>query len=289
MPVKQKKMRRDSNKNFIPFFIEHRLGRFRFYQCVFLLVLISACQTKNKVSEKGGIAISFDDHFINEWYNLRPLFQKYGAKVTFFVTAPDSLTLDEIKKLNRLRQDGHEIGFHGTVHGRSTEMMKVSGPQIYVDTELAPGLQHLRAAGFNPTSYAHPGGNHNERVDSALYANGFVILRDVAIANRKFRGIPLYSFAPKVMNAIFYSFNKETNVDALLIDSDCEVSDHEMADAIKKAKETDTALMLFSHEPLYGAPKNGEYGFDVAFLEKILKEAQGQKLKFYTMSELPKL
>jgi peptidoglycan-N-acetylglucosamine deacetylase len=43
----------------------------------------------------GGIALSFDDHFIKEWYELRPLFQKYNAKATFFITCPDSLNAEK--------------------------------------------------------------------------------------------------------------------------------------------------------------------------------------------------
>ncbi|WP_353722963.1 polysaccharide deacetylase family protein [Dyadobacter sp. 676] len=106
----------------------------------------------------GGIAISFDDHFIKEWYELRPLFRKYNAKATFFVTCPDSLNAEEVAMLKQLEKEGHEIGFHGTVHAKSTELMAVGGPKGYMETELEPGLHHMNAAGFKPTSYAHPGG-----------------------------------------------------------------------------------------------------------------------------------
>ena len=244
------------------------------------------CAKSGKESDKSGIAISFDDHFLNEWYALRPLFQKYNAKVTFFITCGDSLTRDEVLKLKQLQKDGHEIGFHGTVHGKSTELIDAFGPAKYQEIELVKGLSYMSDAGFHPTSYAHPGGNHNDQVDSVLLANGFKILRDVAISRRILFGIPLYTLAPRVMNWIYYDFDSERIVDALLIDEDSGLTEPEMKEALEKAKTDNKALMLFGHEPLYGKPKNGEYGFDVPFLEKILKEADRQKLKFYTMSEL---
>jgi peptidoglycan/xylan/chitin deacetylase (PgdA/CDA1 family) len=258
-------------------------------QIVFALLIIfsSGCSNKVENNQRAGIAISFDDHFISDWYALRPLFQKYDAKVTFFVTCGDTLTEDEVTKLKQLEKDGHEIGFHGTVHGKSTELI-AAGPVKYAEAELTPGLNYMKLAGFTPESYAHPGGDHNDQVDSVLLASGFKILRDVAISRRKMFGVQLYALAPRFMNHIFYPFDKEKIVDALLIDTDAHLEVGEMQDAISKAKETGTALMLFGHQPLYATPKNGAYGFNVPFLEQILKEAQSQKLRFYTMSELPK-
>jgi len=253
----------------------------------FTLSSIISCKEKPANSKKAGIAISFDDHFINDWYALRPLFQKYDAKVTFFLTCPDTFTPDEIVKIKQLQKDGHEIGFHGTVHGNAKEMLKSQGPQKYIEIELEPGLKHLAQIGINPTSYAHPGGNHTNQADSILLAHGFKILRDVAQAERKLFGIPVYHLAPRVMNWIYYPFNNEPIVDALMIDEGTNISETEIKEALKKAIDTNTAIMLFGHQPLYEKPKNGQYGFSVTFLEIILKEAKAQNLKFYTMSELP--
>ncbi|MCF0057751.1 polysaccharide deacetylase family protein [Dyadobacter sp. CY356] len=264
------------------------IGQIWSFLSFFLIIFtLSSCKEKPASSEKAGIAISFDDHFINDWYALRPLFQKYNARVTFFLTCPDTLTSDEIVKIKQLQKDGHEIGFHGTIHGNATEMLKSQGAQKYIETELKPGLENLAKIGIKPTSYAHPGGNHTDQADSILLVNGFKILRDVAQAERKLFGISIYHFAPRIMNWIYYPFNKGQIVDALMIDEGTNISEKEIKEAIKKGKDTNTAIMLFGHQPLYEKPKNGEYGFSVAFLETILKEAKAQNLRFYTMSELP--
>lgn len=253
-----------------------------------IAVALWSCGSPSGKPGAGGIAISFDDHFIKEWYELRPLFQKYNAKVTFFITCPDSLNAEEVAMLRQLEKEGHEIGFHGTVHAKSTELMAAGGPKGYIEAELEPGLRHMHAAGFKPTSYAHPGGNHNDRVDSVLLAKGFTTLRDVAISRRKFKGFQLYAWPPRWMNAIYYTFQGVQKVDALMIDYD-EVTEAEIAEAMQEAKDNGVALMVFGHEPLYSAPQNGKYGFDVSFLAAILREADQQQLKFYTMSELPKV
>lgn len=257
----------------------------KLYVFIFLIFVLEGCQQSEKASQPSGIAISFDDRFIKEWYELRPLFQKYGAKVTFFVTCGDSLTTTEIKQLKDLQSDGHEIGFHGSIHGKSTELITL-GTDKYLETEIIPGMKCLAQAGIKPTSYAHPGGNHNNEVDSVLLSNGFQILRDVAISRRVYRGVPLYILAPRIMDWIFYKFDGNRIIDALLIDQDSGITDEEIKDAIQKAKDTHTALMLFGHKPLYKQAENGEYGFDVSFLETILKESHRQKLKFYTITEL---
>lgn len=264
------------------------IGQIWSFLSFFLIIFtLSSCKEKPANSEKAGIAISFDDHFINDWYALRPLFKKYNARVTFFLTCPDSLTADEIVKIKQLQKEGHEIGFHGTIHGNATEMLKSQGAQKYIETELKPGLENLARIGIKPTSYAHPGGNHTDQADSILLASGFKILRDVAQAERKLFGIPVYHFAPRIMNWIYYQFDNEKIVDALMIDEGTNISESEIKEALKKAKDTNKAIMLFGHQPLYKKPKNGEYGFSVAFLETILKEAKAQNLRFYTMSELP--
>lgn len=90
------------------------------------------------------------------------------------------------------------------------------------------------------------------------------------------------------MSSIYYAFDGKRAVDALMIDYD-EVTEEEIAEAVREAKENGTALMIFGHEPLYSAPVNGEYGFNVSFLAAVLREAHRQKLKFYTMSELPEV
>ncbi|MFT4033367.1 MAG: polysaccharide deacetylase family protein [Siphonobacter sp.] len=256
-----------------------------------LLTLIGlwlwACQPPK--TNHPGIALSFDDHFIKEWHALRPLLKKHQAKVTFFITCPQPLFTEEIQMLRELSSDGHEIGFHGTIHGKSTELIEHLGPKAYKETELNPGLSYLHQAGFHPTAYAHPGGNHNARVDSVLFASGFRILRDVSLAERSWQGFKLYHISPKYLSTIYYDFKGKRLVDALLIDTSVNLSYEELKEALQKARQDGTTILLFGHKPLDSHKKPNEYGFDINQLEEILNLANELSLPFYTMSELPKL
>ncbi|MDR6196442.1 polysaccharide deacetylase family protein [Siphonobacter sp. SORGH_AS_0500] len=256
---------------------------------VFFLLLISlfGCDTPPKHPERAGVALSFDDHFLKEWAALIPLFRKYNAQVTFFINCPDSLSAEDISLLRQLQNEGHEIGYHGTIHGVSTQMIQDLGVEGYLNTEIRPGLSYLNKAGFYPTSYAHPGGNHNTRVDSVLLTSGFQILRDVALAERHYKGFKLYHIPPRYLPQIYYDFDQERVVDALLIDYSANLSQEEMKDALVKAKEKGKAVLLFGHEPLSAPPTATQYGFDISFMEKILATAQELNLKFYRMSDLP--
>ncbi len=207
-----------------------------FVFCLFILGF-SGCDSPPKHPERAGVALSFDDHFLKEWVELIPLFKKYNAKVTFFINCPDSLSAEDITLLKHLQEEGHEIGYHGTIHGVSTRMIQDLGVEGYLNTEIRPGLSYLRKAGFTPTSYAHPGGNHNARVDSVLLASGFRILRDVALAERRYKGFRLYHIPPKYLPQIYYGFDQERVVDALLIDYSTNLSSQEMKDVLEKAKE----------------------------------------------------
>lgn len=248
--------------------------------------LVTSCGKKaNEGEKRGGVALSFDDRFIDEWFNLRPLFQKYGAKVTFYITG-DTLDDNQIAKLKTLLNDGHEIGFHGTIHGNAELIVKSHGVQGYIEMEITPGMDFLRRNGFNPTSYAHPGGGNYGPSDEALISYGFINLRDVAKAERKLKSVKLYHIPPALLPQIFYKFDKAKDLSALEIDKDSNLTRGEMRDALEKAKKNGSVLMMFGHQPLPLHPKPGMYGFDVALLESILADSKSLDLKFYTMSEL---
>lgn len=257
---------------------------------VFVLLFTIGCRSENHDEKmQGGVAISFDDHFIEEWHRLAPLLKKHDAKTTFFLTCPNPLTDSEIIQLNNLQKQGHEIGYHGTIHGNATEMLANGNTENYLETEIRPGLGFMREAGFHPTSYAHPGGNHTDLADSILLAQGFTILRDVSMVERKLFGIPIYHIPPRFNPFIYYDFDGDPTVDALLIDVGANVGRDEIRDALIKANKDGTVLMLFGHKPLYGAPQSNEYGFEVSFLEHVIQQADSLGMRFYTMSELPAL
>lgn len=250
---------------------------------VLFVLLLNSCQHESS-DRLPGIALSFDDRFIKEWYALRPVFQKYNARVTFYITQFDSLTADEIAQLKQLQQDGHEIGCHGAIHTNSINYVRQSSMQQYLNDEIYPILRSMNQHGFQPTSFAHPGGAHNSTVDRELLKH-FVLLRDVALLERKIFGIPL-RWNIRFMPGIYNHFDNNPTVDALLFDEGSGVDMSDLTVGLHKAKEEGSVLMLFGHKPYRRSVDPGGYGFLIGRLDSVLAESQRLGLKTYTMSEL---
>lgn len=115
-----------------------------------------------------GLALSFDDRDLAGWHLLRPLFDRYGARVTFFISQFSTLTEDELRMLRDLAADGHAIEYHSTNHLNAEEFAASNGVDRYIDEDILPDLQRMRAAGFDPTSFAYPFGARTPATDAAV-------------------------------------------------------------------------------------------------------------------------
>jgi hypothetical protein len=119
-------------------------------------------------ADRPGICLSFDDTEVDTWFALRDLLAKYDAHVTFFVTRYFQFTDDQRAKLHQLYADGNSIEAHGVNHVDSVAYVAANGLQALVDDEVQPSIDILRADGFTPVAYAHPGGGHTRAIDDAI-------------------------------------------------------------------------------------------------------------------------
>ena len=115
-----------------------------------------------------GLALTFDDAGVDEWYDTRELLADHGARVTYFVTRFHRLSDERIDKLRDLRSDGHAIEAHGRSHLDAPEYVEEHGLTAYLDNEFLPSLEVMREAGFDPTSFAYPFGARSGALDRAL-------------------------------------------------------------------------------------------------------------------------
>jgi peptidoglycan/xylan/chitin deacetylase (PgdA/CDA1 family) len=126
-----------------------------------------------------GLALSFDDTSIDAWTATRPLFQQYGARVTFFVSRYFETTDNERAELHQLEADGHAIEPHSVLHLRAPMYVEQNGLAAYMADEFQPSLDLLVADGYAPTAYAYPFGARTDETDGALLAH-MQVLRSVA-------------------------------------------------------------------------------------------------------------
>lgn len=115
-----------------------------------------------------GIALSFDDSGIVQWYQGREMFARYGAKATFFVTRYGSWN-DEWKRMMReMASDGHSVEPHSRQHFDSPQYVEDHGVQAFLEEEVLPSIEVLRADGYTPTTYAYPFGARTPETDRAI-------------------------------------------------------------------------------------------------------------------------
>ncbi len=128
-----------------------------------------------------GLALSFDDTSVASWTSLRPLFQRYGARVTFFVSRYAHLTELDHAQLHQLADDGHDLAAHTVGHFRAPEYVEDHGLAAYLADEVIPSIEVMRADGFAITSFAYPFGARTDELDDAIAAE-LPILRSVSFS-----------------------------------------------------------------------------------------------------------
>jgi peptidoglycan/xylan/chitin deacetylase (PgdA/CDA1 family) len=126
-----------------------------------------------------GLALSFDDTSVTSWLAARPLFDEYGARVTFFVSRYASLTDAERAGLQVLAGDGHDIEPHSVRHLRAPEYVEDHGLAAYLRDDVDPSIDVMRGDGYEVHAFAYPFGAHTGEIDAAI-ARRVPVLRSVA-------------------------------------------------------------------------------------------------------------
>ena len=115
-----------------------------------------------------GLALSFDDRDIAGWHGLLPMFARYRARVTFFISQFHALTAEELDLLHAIADAGHSIDYHSTNHLNAQTFSQAKGIEAYLADEVMPDLAAMRVNGFDPLVFAYPFGSRNAELDAAL-------------------------------------------------------------------------------------------------------------------------
>jgi hypothetical protein len=117
---------------------------------------------------RAALAFAFDDWSVTEWLSIRDILNEHHARVTFFVAKWDTLTADAVAGIAQLAADGHDIEPHSVHHIHALEYADAHSPADYVQTEVVPSIDTVRTAGYHPTSYAYPFGEHDATIDALI-------------------------------------------------------------------------------------------------------------------------
>ena len=124
---------------------------------------------------KGVLVLSFDDRNFNDWVKALPLFEKYGAHATFFVSGP--IDGEAVRVMKRLSEAGHSVGLHGLRHANADEAIAKKGADRYYKDDIEPQREACRVAYIPVRSFAYPNCRRTDETDELFRRKGFAHVR----------------------------------------------------------------------------------------------------------------
>lgn len=220
-----------------------------------------------------GIVLTFDDVFVDEWYDADQTMASYNWKATFFITKYDQYTEGQILKLHILEGKGHEIGGHGLHHLKASDYISSYGMPAYFNDEILPMIQLMQTDGFDLKTFAYPYGDRNAGIDHELLGY-FKILRGTTYGRMN----------PAHQNCFFTG---SSVVYGLGIDESYGNDIEYLKNLMQFAKEHNKIVIFYGHQIVTQATANYQTPLDK--LEKICQFANENGLKFYKADELTNL
>ncbi|HHD82226.1 MAG TPA: hypothetical protein ENK82_00355 [Campylobacterales bacterium] len=223
-----------------------------------------------------GFSLTFDDYYVDDWFSMQNKFLEYNIKPTFFLSGFDQLTQEQLDKLKSLENNGAEVGCHTYSHlgvGRDYHY-DINLIDQYINEQIIPIYNDMRAAGFNPESFSYPFGEHQDQFDTAVRAY-FPYIRITAQDNQR----RLYQ-----LNEIFHTENKNYQ---LLAGDGMDNSYGNPLDEIKeafiKARKQGEVITLYAHK--IRNDLNDDYAITPNKLESVMRLSRELGLTSYTFKE----
>jgi peptidoglycan/xylan/chitin deacetylase (PgdA/CDA1 family) len=225
-------------------------------------ILLKDTLVWNPLASEAGLLLSFDDDYTDSWERNFDLFDKYKARVTFFVQG----------RLNsfcaRAISRGHDVGYHSLSH---SDLRKMSRKDFNLET--IESVNPFRESGFPLSSFAYPYGFYEPWMHDALLSS-FGTIRGYGVTFR------LYS-----ESEIRRGYISSRAIDNTVIPSD-DVFYRTVNLMFKTAKFLDKKLVL----PLttHDISAKADWGISPRRLEYLLKTANELGLVFYRFNDFAK-
>jgi PKD repeat protein len=217
-----------------------------------------------------GVAITFDDNSVGDWYAIRSILKNNSANATFFVSNYATLENSDVSMLRTLQADGNEIGYHGYSHLDASTYLENHTISEYMSNEIINGISLMQAGGFDPVDFALPNGHgsDNSNLTNALQQY-FIHIRGTS------------------GDSIYYQYGSNTPVIYAqgIDDITYGQSMDDIYNYISTAKENDEIVIFYCHDPVPSDPQ--DYQISYSRLQNITAFVSQNNMKFYTVSELP--
>ncbi len=128
-------------------------------------VTVENCRPAAK--RPGVLVLAFDDRNFTLWERAIPLFKKYNAHATFFVSG-EILDNGVRRSIKHLVEAGHSVGLHGQSHMKVDDALKTIGEKAHYEKELARPMRQMWCMQLPVGCFAYPNNRRNEETDKYL-------------------------------------------------------------------------------------------------------------------------
>lgn len=236
---------------------------------------------------RGAILLSFDDRNFKGWREALPIFDKYRAHATFFVSGP--INKDAISAMKLLSAKGHSVGLHGLGHRNADKAVADMGAELYWKEEIEPQLNICRMLKVPISSFAYPNCRRNDETDALFFSRGFAYVRgSTGLAPYDPKGLKQAGRRPlSECDGAFFPAGDIASHRLLrtTILGECYHTDtNDLVRCIERAHARDEVLVLTSHDI---AEKPSGIGLPVSWLELILSKSDELGMAVVGYDELP--
>ncbi len=242
-----------------------------FLLSVLLFSFIISCNKKTPEKPQAGVVITFDDAYVDEWFEADKILKPYHWKATFNVCRIDSIGEPQQEKLHQLQREGHEIAGHGYHHFNAVKFVAEYSISQYLKQEIDPMMVSMKKRGFKITSFAYPYGERSPVLDTALKKQ-FKIIRGRAFCGDLPEKEGCYFHGSKFV----YAFDIDN--------SHVHFSYHYLLELLDYAKKNNMILLLCSHKPVKEVTDN--YQTKMETLEFVCNYVKLNNMKYYTLRDL---
>ncbi len=240
-----------------------------------------------QLENSGVLLLSFDDRNFDGWIKALPIFKKYGARATFFISG--EFSKETIAACKRLMADGHSIGLHGRTHANVPEYVAKHGAQAYFKNEIDKPKRQTHAALIPTDDFAYPNCRRTDETDKLLLQR-FDRLRGGLGKIRPYdpKGLKRDRLKPLVTDdRVFFPVKELASrrvLNSLLIGEFYNTDIDDVLACVKRAGERKEVLVLASHKIEPGATR---INMKSEWLEKILATAKESGVKALGFRDIP--
>ncbi|MEP6677110.1 MAG: polysaccharide deacetylase family protein, partial [Ferruginibacter sp.] len=123
-----------------------------FLCCIVAVTLLLGCKKFEKQGflQQPGIAMTFDDNYVDNWIRYLPFLDSAGIKATFYISNYNRLTAKQIQDLHVIQNHGHEIAYHTVNHYNMVDYVYKYHHSVedLMQKEIVAGLKMMQKDGF---------------------------------------------------------------------------------------------------------------------------------------------